>query len=141
MHECFAVGANTGVNNCAGGLLNLGWPKLVRKIWPGIFVNLWLTTLAQKIWPGMHECFAVGAACVLIELPRNNNLSVPGLKSRAVVLVGSGVVRPAAAAGPVAIGAAAAAARITTAPTTAVVAVLASINKGVAATAAAKSAG
>jgi hypothetical protein len=89
----------------------------------------------------MHECFAGGAACVLIELPRNNNLSVPRLKSRAVVLIGSGVVRPAAPAGPIAICAAAAAARIATAPAAAVVAVLASINKGVAAAAAAKASG
>jgi hypothetical protein len=49
MHECFEVVANTGVNNCAGDLLNLGLPKLAQKIKMGFFVNLWLTKLAQKI--------------------------------------------------------------------------------------------
>ena len=48
MHECFAVVANTGVNNLAGGLLNLWLTKLAQKIKPGFFVNLWLTRLAQK---------------------------------------------------------------------------------------------
>jgi hypothetical protein len=66
MHECFVVVANTGVNNLAGGLLNLwrpklakkiqagffvilGRPKLAQKIKMGFFVILWLTRLAQKI--------------------------------------------------------------------------------------------
>jgi hypothetical protein len=48
MHECFAVVANTGVNNLAGGLLNLWRPKLAQKIKMGIIVILWLTKLAQK---------------------------------------------------------------------------------------------
>jgi hypothetical protein len=49
MHECFAVVANTGVNNLAGRLLNLWRPKLAKKIQAGFFVILWLTKLAQKI--------------------------------------------------------------------------------------------
>jgi hypothetical protein len=49
MHECFAGGANTGVNNLGGDLLNMGRPKLAKKIQAGFFVNLWLTKLAQKI--------------------------------------------------------------------------------------------
>jgi len=49
MHECFVVVANTGVNNLAGGLLNLWRPKLAQKIKMEFFVILWLTRLAQKI--------------------------------------------------------------------------------------------
>jgi hypothetical protein len=49
MHECFVVVANTGVNNLAGGLLNLWLTKLAKKIKMGFFVILWLTRLAQKI--------------------------------------------------------------------------------------------
>ena len=49
MHECFAVVANTGVNNLAGDLLNLWRPKLAQKIKMGFLVILCLTKLAQKI--------------------------------------------------------------------------------------------
>jgi len=49
MHECFEVVANTGVNNCAGDLLNLWRPKLAQKIKMGFFVILWRPKLAQKI--------------------------------------------------------------------------------------------
>jgi hypothetical protein len=49
MHECFAVVANTGVNNLAGRLLNLWLTKLAQKIKMEFFVNLWLPELAQKI--------------------------------------------------------------------------------------------
>jgi hypothetical protein len=48
MHECFAVVANTGANNLAGGLLNLRLPKLAQKIKMEFFVILWLPELAQK---------------------------------------------------------------------------------------------
>jgi hypothetical protein len=49
MHECFVVVAKTGVNNLAGGLLNLWLTKLAKKIKKGFFVILWLPELAQKI--------------------------------------------------------------------------------------------
>jgi hypothetical protein len=48
MHECFVVVANTGVNNLGGDLLNMGRPKLAKKIQAGFFVILWLPELAQK---------------------------------------------------------------------------------------------